>query len=207
MKLHPAITLAERIVRELAPACDRIEIAGSIRRARSEVNDIDLVILPKLGKLDAIKQRCKERCRVISDGRQNFISALRIAPGEEFQLDIFFAKRPESDLLESKPGNFGSLLLCRTGSKEHNIKLAQLAKDRDMAWKVYQGLFAGGAWELQGQESVYVGGQIIASETEEDIFKALGVPFVPPVLREMNAPTGPSISEILNAQTEEAHHD
>lgn len=204
MKLHAAISIAEKIVRELAPACERIEIAGSIRRARAEVNDIDLVILPKPGKLDAIKNRCKERCRVITDGRKNFICALKVGSSRcddrtaqravptiaEFQLDIFFAHGAEPDLIENKPGNFGSLLLCRTGSKEHNIKIASLAKSRDMAWKTYEGLYAGGEWRRieSGADEEYAGGKIIASETEEEIFQALGIEFVPPALREVGAP-------------------
>ncbi len=178
------MTLAEAIQRELQPFCHKCEIAGSIRRARPEVNDIDFVILPKAGQIDAIKERCKQRCRVIRDGDQNFIVALRMPDHTEFQLDIFFAHGGKDDLLDPQPGNFGSLLLCRTGSKEHNIQIVQRAKSRDMRWNPYAGLIAGGEWEFRGQDSVYVGGRIIASETEEEIFEALGMKWVAPHFRE-----------------------
>lgn len=194
MKLHDAMTLAEAIQRELGPFSHKCEIAGSIRRARSEVNDIDLVILPRseacgANGIGAIKARCRQRCRVIRDGDQNFICALKLKGGAEFQLDIFFAHGSESDLLSSTPGNFGSLLLCRTGSKEHNIQIAQRAKAQDMKWNPYQGLLAGGAWEFEGQDSVYRGGTIIACETEEEIFEALGMKWIAPHFREASATT------------------
>ena len=205
MKLHLAMTLAERIQRELAVFCLRCEIVGSIRRARPEVGDIDLVILPKVSTsprpmVEQIKARCKERCRVTTDGRQNFICEMKIggAAGTAFQLDIFFAHNGVDDLLNPQPTNFGSLLLCRTGSKEHNIMLCARAKSMDMHWNPYQGLFAGGMWELDGQTSTYKGGTLIASETEEKIYSALGMKWVSPALREANAPKGPSIEEILS---------
>lgn len=185
MKLHPAMTLAERIQWALGPLCQKCEIAGSIRRARPEVNDIDLVILPRAGQIEQIKARCRQRCRVIRDGDQNFIVAIRQPDHSEFQLDIFFAHGGKADLLEPQPGNFGSLLLCRTGSKEHNIQIAQRAKAQDMKWNPYQGLLAGGSWEFDGQDSVYRGGKIIASETEEQIFEALGMKWIAPAYREV----------------------
>jgi len=187
MKLHQAMTIAERIQRELAPFCQKCEIAGSIRRGRPDVNDIDLVILPKAGQLDAIKARCRQRTRVITDGRQNFIVALRMPDHSEFQLDIFFARPGKEDLLDPQPTNFGSLLLCRTGSREHNILICQAARQRDMKWNPYEGLLAGGEWVFKGQDIVYEGGRIIASETEEQIFEALGMKWIAPAYREVTS--------------------
>lgn len=171
MNLARAIVLADKIREQLQPMCDKIALAGSIRRSRPEVNDIDFVILPKPGQLQAIKQRCKQNCRAITDGDQNFICALRLSPGNEFQLDIFFARHPVKELLQIIPGNFGSLLLCRTGSKEHNIYLIEHAKRRGLTWNPYQGVFDSE-------------GYCIASETEEAIFDALNLDPVPPERRE-----------------------
>ena len=47
MNLQQAQQIAERIKSELAPHCDRIEIAGSIRRKKPEVKDIEIVCIPK----------------------------------------------------------------------------------------------------------------------------------------------------------------
>ncbi len=204
MKLHEAMTIAERIQRELAGFCQKCDIAGSIRRGRPEVNDVDLVILPKapvqgISFVQAIKDRCKQRCRVTTDGDQNFICAMRLKDKSEFQLDIFFAHNGTDDMFAPKPTNYGSLLLCRTGSKDHNKRLCGIAKQRDMKWSPYEGLLAGGEWVFKGQEDEYIGGQVIASETEEQIFEALGLKWIPPVLREVDFNPGPSIEQILNA--------
>lgn len=208
MKLHLATTLAERIQRELAPFCHKCEIAGSIRRARPEVNDIDLVIVPKAGQERALRDRIKAKTRVITDGRQTLIVSLSMPRPRttmdlqgwqsEFQLDVWFAHGGKDDLLDPQPSNFGSLLLCRTGSKEHNIKICQRAKSMDMKWNPQVGLFAGGVWVTHPEiEDEYVGGKLIASESEEQIFSALGLNWISPAFREAGFSAGPSIQEIL----------
>lgn len=167
MELAKAERYADKIAAELAPMCDRIEIAGSIRRRRPNVGDIDLVILPKSGQIPAIKARClRTQGQILMDGDQNFLFLL---PGG-LQLDIFFARLAIPDLFSPKPPNFGSLLLCRTGSKDHNIWLVQKAWPHGCRWLPYEG--------------VHRDGRIIASETEEEIFTALGLAFIPPEKRE-----------------------
>lgn len=47
MKHSTALVIAEKIKAQLAPHCDRIEIAGSIRRKKPEVKDIEIVVIPK----------------------------------------------------------------------------------------------------------------------------------------------------------------
>lgn len=160
MKFTDAKRLADHIVEELLPFCERIEIAGSIRRRCGEVNDIDLVVIAT--DKFALRDRVLRHCTLIQDGALNLITRL---PGN-FQLDIFFAHAGKSDLLESTPSNWGSVLLCRTGSKEHNIKLANRARARGLQWKTYEGIFDGS--------------KLIASATEEDIFTALEMDFIKP---------------------------
>jgi len=179
MKLREAYLLAARIKGELEPMCERIEIAGSIRRARPEVNDIDLVLLPKPGMHGAIRKRCLRRCHLVTDGEQNLIVRLPTngTPASGFQVDLFFARGREQDLLGSTPGNWGSILLCRTGSKEHNIWIAERARSLGLQWQTYKGIF--GPSVLDGPTD-----KLMASETEEEIFKALNLELIPPVMRE-----------------------
>jgi len=161
--LKKARDYAEKIVEELRPMCERIEIAGSIRRQCPEVGDIDLVIEPKRGQMHAIKSRClRGGPMVMADGDLNYLLMLV----GNVQLDIFFARAQVDDLLAPKPPNFGTILLCRTGSKEHNIWMISKAKAAGVAWLPYEG--------------VLMNGQIVASETEEEIFRMIGVEYVKP---------------------------
>lgn len=166
MELGKARRFAEQVVSELGPMCDRIEIAGSIRRRKQEVGDIDLVILPKPGQIRAIKERClRNGPSVMADGEVNFLMMVG-----NVQLDIFFARPAVEDMFAPKPSNFGSLLLCRTGSREHNI------------WLINQALKAGCHW--LPYEGVQRDGRIVAGETERDIFREIGMDFIPPEKRE-----------------------
>jgi len=171
VNLHRATHIAQGIRDQLAPLCEQIEIAGSIRRQRAEVGDVDLVILPKAGQTAAIKQRCALRCRVVRDGEQNCIYQLTLPDKVEFQIDVFLARPSRQDLLEAVPGNFGTLLICRTGSKEHNIFLVEHAKRLGLRWNPYRGV-------------INSAGHVLASATEADIFTALDLPFIAPEKRE-----------------------
>jgi DNA polymerase (family X) len=161
--------IAEKVVAALAPLCDRIEIAGSLRRHRPLVGDIDLVILPK--DRAAIRAKLVPACTLIADGSQNLIVDFLISKSERLQLDIFFAHAGKGDLFgQSEPSNWGTLLLCRTGSKQFNIWFAKQAIQAGYHWSPYRGL-------IQAE-------QVVASETEEEIFAALGLSSITPASRE-----------------------
>lgn len=165
MKLEVARKLAERIAEELGPFCTRIAIAGSIRRGRAEVGDIDLVCLA--WNPGGLRERLLRNAALVQDGQMNLIVRL----GNGVQVDLFMAQGSKRELFEERPGNFGSLLLCRTGSKEHNIYLIEHAKTLGLKWNPYYGVFD-------------AKGKCLASETEEEIFAALGLGFVGPEGRE-----------------------
>lgn len=171
MTLPDAQKLSAHIAGHLAPFCERIEIAGSIRRGCPECGDIDLVILPR--NLAGLQARLTQNpsTRLITDGPINKILKL----GNGVQLDIFLARPKFRDLLDEKPTNFGSLFLCRTGSKEHNIHLVEHAKKIGLRWNPYEGVF-----DEQGF--------CIAGETEESIFEALGLDYVEPSQRSISFP-------------------
>lgn len=165
----------DKLVPWLEPFCLRLQVAGSVRRKCPTIGDIDLVCIPKtrdvmdifgeptgetenlLGK--EIHETCKEKGWVISkDGPQCI---------------IFESAGVQVDIWMGKPTNWGTLLMCRTGSKEHNIWLAMGAEKRGGRWNPHDGLRLGG-YNHAG--------------TEEDIYKALGVPFLPPEARNCNFP-------------------
>lgn len=166
LTLQQADKLAAKIVAELAPLCERIEVAGSIRRRRPMVNDIDLVALPLAGQVNALRERVLRNTTPVTDGPQTIIARL----SNEVQLDLWIAQRPKKELFDETPTNFGSLFLSRTGSKEHNIWLCTRAQNQGKRWNPHFG--------------VYEQGRLLASATEEEIFAALELKFIPPEKRE-----------------------
>ena len=166
MNLSAATKLAERIRAELAPHCDRIEIAGSIRRRRPECGDIDLVCLPKFGGREAMIERCNQSATLDKCGSQYVVFTL----ANGFQLDLWFAHAGGGDLFAPEPSNWGALLLARTGSAAHNIHLCSVAHAKGLHFQPHRGL------ERRGT--------VVASETEEAIFSALGLDFIRPEDRE-----------------------
>ena len=92
------------------------------------------------------------------------------------QLDLWFSIPQKSDPDQlfprpAPPDNFGSILLSRTGSKAHNIALAERADKMNLHWNPYRGI---------SQAGVHVAG-----DTEEHIYRTLGLEFLPPAEREL----------------------
>lgn len=181
--LATARKIAERIREELAPFCEKIEIAGSIRRAREHVGDIDIVLLPREGEENALRTRAtaSSSVRVLTQGRENM--SLVLANG--LQVDLFFARRAQNDLAGYVPGNFGMRLLAMTGSKEHNIHLAKLAEAKGYHFAPYQGLMQGGRYLVGPNGREYKGGHVFRGEDELEILRALGLGWIDPTAREV----------------------
>ena len=151
MELQEAQKLANQIVELISPFCERIAIAGSIRRKKPQVRDVDLVLIPKLLLWS----------RIIST-LQKKMDAKVLKWGEKVaQLTIGGIN---VDLYATNPKEWEALLLIRTGSAEHNIKLSIQARKLGMKL-THSGLTKDR--------------KIIAS-TEKGIFEALGMDYVPP---------------------------
>ena len=166
MKLERAMQIAARIAEELTPFCHTLQIAGSIRRQRPEVGDIDIVCLPS--DSHGLRARVlKTHPRVIADGKHN----LEVTLSGGLRLDVWMAQPGQRTLFGEGGTNWGSLLLCRTGSIGHNIHLVEHAKRLGLRWNPYWGVYDGMS-------------RCIACETEEDIFKVLKLDFIKPGDRE-----------------------
>jgi DNA polymerase (family 10) len=159
MELTKAQEIATKVVDKLTPCCERIAVAGSIRRQKSWVNDIDLLCIPcNEGKL---LYMLHDMGRMIVGGPK----ILRYKLKEGIDLDIYVAT----------PDTWATLLLIRTGSTGHNIKLCSLARTKGMVLHADgSGLFK---LEAQGCEGVEVR---IAGDSETSIFEKLGLPYLAP---------------------------
>ena len=149
--------------------------AGSIRRGKAEVGDVDIVALPKAVDLPG------GLCGVVkvdpSTVWKNLIpkalvkSGLKLeASGQELHR-FSFPSGLQVDVYRARPETWGVILLIRTGSKEHNVKLCTLARSKGLM--------------LSASQGVVENHNIVACRTEEGIFNALGLKFVEPKDREV----------------------
>ena len=168
LPLKKAQSYAEKIVAELQPYCSRIEIAGSIRRKRPECHDIDIVCIPT--DVPGLKKRTLAKACELCCGEQVF----RVQTVVGIQIDIYFAHNGKADLFRPLPSNWGTLMVCRTGSAQHNIKLCQQAAKLDLKWDPHHGVFN-------------KAGDCIGAATEEEVFAALETFYLAPERREVGA--------------------
>jgi len=141
---------------EAVPGVSRVEIAGSYRRGRDTVGDLDVLVCaaPEAAPIEALR-RYGELGRLTAAGATKAAGILR--SGLRFDVRVLEAQ------------SFGSALHYFTGSRDHNIHLRRRAQERGLKLSEY-GLFRGK--------------RQIAGATEEGLFEALGLPFIPPELRE-----------------------
>jgi len=157
--LGTALPLAEKVVAHLrahAPV-DQASYAGSVRRMKEEVHDIDILVTSK--DPDAVTRvftGMPFTREVVESGRTK--SIVRTAP-EGVQVDL--------RVLE--PKSWGSGLMYFTGSKDHNVKLRTFAQKKGLKLSEY-GLF---------RED-----EAVAGATEEEVYRALGLPYIEPEMRE-----------------------
>ena len=122
MKLEEARVLADRACRILACFCDRVEVAGSIRRGKAEVGDIDIVALPKAVDLPGglVGSAHFDEFQVWRDliPRALVKYGLRLeASGLELLRLSFPLGTVQVDVYRARPETWGVILLVRTGSK------------------------------------------------------------------------------------------
>lgn len=158
-----ALQIAEAKVTLLSPYCDRIQIAGSIRRECPVIGDIEIVCIAKPYQTglfeDGIASVVNKWEKVKGDlvyGKNKYTQ--RILP-EGIKLDLFFAE----------PGNWGTILCIRTGSADYSrFELAS-------------------GWVKQGYTSIggylWKDGKRHEVREEVDLFKIIGIPWLEPKLR------------------------
>ncbi|HEX5828323.1 MAG TPA: DNA polymerase/3'-5' exonuclease PolX [Candidatus Limnocylindrales bacterium] len=169
MLLHRAQALSDDLVRLLGGTAGvtRIVQAGSLRRRRESIGDLDLLV--ETDDADAVIERFTHLGVVESViGAGHAKAAIRVLRG------------PQVDLMVMPPGEAGTYLVHFTGSADHNIRLRGIARDK--GWSLSEKGFvriddAGRA--LEGDEA-----DLRTFATEEEAYAFLGLPFIEPELRE-----------------------
>lgn len=158
-----ARAVVEKLTAELISTTERIEVAGSLRRNKPFVHDIDVVVLP-IGDSSAFEAAL---ANLVQRG-----SLTPVRDGDRIKMFIATKTGIPIDIYVASRETFPTLLLIRTGSKDHNIKLAMRARQLGMK------LRASGDGIEDGE------GRLFRIESEEEIFRMLRVPYAGPEQRD-----------------------
>ncbi|OIK03801.1 DNA polymerase/3'-5' exonuclease PolX [Streptomyces monashensis] len=158
--LSLALETAEEIVAELSgvTGCRRCAYAGSLRRMRETVGDLDVLVAAKRSEpFMAALCDVPATAEVIARGTKK--TSVRTAKGLQVDLRVV------------PPESWGAALQYFTGSKAHNIRTRTIAVHQGLKLSEY------GLFDAESGES-------LASRTEEEVYARLGLPWIPPTLRE-----------------------
>ncbi len=157
-KLYDIIPIANSITAYLKASknISSVECAGSYRRKKEIIGDLDFLAIAKKGT-DVINHfiQFDEVAEVLSKGTTR--STVRLHSGIQVDLRVL------------PPISYGAALLYFTGSKAHNIHIRKLALQKKLKINEY---------------GVFKGNKQIAGKTEEEVYKSINLPFIPPELRE-----------------------
>lgn len=151
-----AMQLLERLT--ALPEVKRGDVAGSLRRYRATIGDIDLLVASNTPEpiMQAFVAQ-PEVARVLGQGPTK--TSVELHSGQQVDLRVLPAE------------HYGALLAYFTGSKEHNVRLRELALKHGLSLNEY------GFTPVEG-------GDPITCAAEEEVYSTLGLPWIPPELRE-----------------------
>jgi DNA polymerase (family X) len=135
-----------------------VEPAGSLRRMRSTVGDIDILVSSADSK-------------PVMEAYTTLPGVKRVLGKGPTKASIEFGDGLRSQMWVHPPEHFGTALVYATGSKDHNVHLRELALDQGLSLSEHSLLKTDGSGE-------------ILCDTEEKVYKALGLPWIPPEIRE-----------------------
>ena len=171
--LDVALDLAGQLLAELTalPAVQRAAYAGSLRRMRETIGDIDLL---------AASSRPAEVMRAFCSSPR----VTRVLAHGPTKASVLSSNGVQVDLRVVEPSVWGAALMYFTGSKPHNIRVRAIAVRAGLKLSEY-GLFYAET------------GRQLAAATEEDVYSRLGLPWIPPTLREDSGEIEAALADLL----------
>jgi DNA polymerase (family X) len=178
--LNVASDVAERIVATMSamPGCERCEYAGSLRRFKETVGDVDiLAAASESGPLMRTITELPGVTDIIAQGDAK--TSVRISTGHPAQ-----AGSIQVDLRVVPPDCWGAAMLYFTGSQAHNVAIREIAVRKKLKLSEY------GLFDVES-------GDLLVSATEEEVYARLGMAWVPPPLREHNGEVRAALNDDL----------
>jgi DNA polymerase (family X) len=158
--LGQALATAEELIAQLrrtAPELIELTFAGSLRRARPTIGDIDLLA-------------AATDTAAVTEAFAGLPMAAAVIAQGEVKASLSLHNGQRADLLVVDPQRWGSALQHFTGSKEHNIHFRRLAQEQGLSFSE--------------QGFAHADGALITCATEEEVYAQLGMAWIPPELRE-----------------------
>ncbi len=156
--LAEAKVFAESVVRHLreVPELHQIEVAGSYRRRKETVGDLDVLVT------------C-DRSAPVMDRLAQYPALADVLARGDTKMSIRLKNGMQLDLRVVPDESYGAALQYFTGSQAHNIQIRRMAQEKGLKVNEY---------------GVFRGDKRIAGKTEEEVYAAVGLPWIPPELRE-----------------------
>ncbi len=146
---HPraaAIAVAKEIVTLINPVCDRLVVAGSLRRRKAMVGDVEILYIPRIetrkvdllhtAEIDLVAEVLRQACasnilqpRIGKTGNTIW--------GDSNKLAVHVASGIPIDFFKTDSERWANMLVCRTGSAENNIRIATAAQAKGLQWLPY----------------------------------------------------------------------
>ena len=158
--LGRAYPLAQEIITALkkVKGVVKAEPAGSLRRMRSTIGDLDIAVAAK-------------DSGPVMEAVVNLPRVLRVVGRGDTKVSIEFMDGLRAQVWVHPPEEFGTALLYATGSKDHNVRLREMALAKNLSLSDHSFL------KMKGEGEIFCA-------TEEEVYKTLGLPWIPPELRE-----------------------
>lgn len=169
-RLGEALPLAEAICDHLRrlPETTQVQYAGSLRRGRETIGDVDILA-------------CSEDPAGLSEAFRTMEGVSKVLAAGETKSSVRLSRGIQVDLRIVDEASFGAALLYFTGSKQHNVVLRERAVKRKLRLNEY-GLFP---QDKRGEAAPQSRGvKPVAARTEQEIYAALELPWLPPEIRE-----------------------
>jgi len=182
-----ALAVAKVLCDALRPGTEKLICAGSLRRGKAMVGDVEILYVPKLAPLKEVRQgdllggefaqpikltnladlainSLLARC--ILQQRLNSLGS--IMWGEKNKLARHVASGIPVDLFAATESNWWNILVCRTGGKDNNVAICNAAIAKGWKWNPY------------GVGFTDEHGQVVPVASEEEVFRLVGLPYLQP---------------------------
>ena len=172
-----AVEVTRVLVALLQPYCERLVVAGSLRRRKPAVGDIEILYIPKFstepdGLFDTKRINCADRqleSLLLNRTIEKRLNTLGSETwGERNKLARHTTSQIPVDLFQATPANWFNYLVCRTGSAANNVRIASAAERKGWKWHPYDAGFT-------DEE-----GRLVPVESEQDVFRLAGLPYLEP---------------------------